>query len=91
MATFREGVARFMSSADVAAKPPASAQPSEPMLKRGDHGPSVVQLQGLLGLAKDGVFGSFTEAAVIALQRRHKLAPDGLVGPKTWAVLEGET
>ena len=34
--------------------------------------------------AVDGVFGSRTEASVIAFQRIFGLTPDGIVGPGTW-------
>jgi hypothetical protein len=33
----------------------------------------------------DGVFGPKTEAAVKAFQKKHGLATDGIVGPKTWS------
>lgn len=35
----------------------------------------------------DGSFGASTDAAVRAVQKSHGLAVDGVVGPKTWAVL----
>lgn len=37
----------------------------------------------------DGVFGSETEAAVHQFQLDHNLSSDGIVGPQTWAALEG--
>ena len=36
-----------------------------------------------------GMFGPKTEANVREFQRVHNLVPDGIVGPKTWAVLDG--
>ena len=38
-------------------------------------------------LAVDGVFGPLTEAATMAFQRRHRMEPDGGVGPLTWTRL----
>jgi peptidoglycan hydrolase-like protein with peptidoglycan-binding domain/DNA-binding CsgD family transcriptional regulator len=35
----------------------------------------------------DGLFGPRTEHAVLAFQRRHGLAVDGIVGPQTWTHL----
>ena len=39
----------------------------------------------------DGVDGPATRSGVVALQRRKGLVPDGVVGPKTLAVLGGRT
>ena len=59
-------------------------------LKKGDKGQQVRALQKLLGgIAVDGDFGTETRAAVEAYQRQYKLDVDGIVGPKTWAVLLG--
>ncbi|MEM9246626.1 MAG: peptidoglycan-binding domain-containing protein [Cyanobacteria bacterium P01_F01_bin.153] len=38
----------------------------------------------------DGIFGSKTEKAVKQFQRSHRLQPDGIFGPATWACLVGE-
>lgn len=59
-----------------------------PVLRRGAHGPQVQALQELLGINADAAFGPETEQAIIALQSREKLAPDGIVGPATWGVLD---
>lgn len=40
-------------------------------------------------LQVDGLFGSETEAAVHQFQQDHGLLTDGIVGPQTWAALEG--
>lgn len=72
-----------------------SSYPGTP-LRRGSTGPSVVVLQVALNRisqnypaipkipAEDGIFGSRTEAAVIAFQQIFGLTPDGIVGPGTW-------
>lgn len=63
-------------------------------IKRGSKGTDVTYLQQRL-TAKgyyvgqiDGDFGRKTENAVKAYQDEHGLTIDGIVGPKTWAVLE---
>ena len=67
------------------------------VLREGDRGDEVKHLQVLLNmrgvpsphLVADAAFGPKTKAAVIAFQNAHRLAPDGVVGPKTWAALAG--
>ena len=59
-------------------------------LKRNSRGSAVVTLQKLLNLCPDGIFGEITEEAVKALQKEQGITPvDGIVGPKTWAKLQG--
>ncbi len=64
-------------------------------LQRGDTGTKVEHLQYMLSVLAeyiseippvqvDGVFGPATESAVIAVQRRFGLTPDGIVGRQTW-------
>lgn len=60
-------------------------------LRRGSQGAEVKRLQKLLGIAQDGIFGSYTERAVKELQLRNGLSADGVVGTKTWALLEGNS
>ena len=63
------------------------------MICEGMNGPDVAVLQALLkergytlsGTA--GVFGTSTDKAVRNFQTERGLAVDGIVGPKTWAVL----
>lgn len=57
------------------------------MIRKGSKGEDVKRLQMLLGIEADGVFGQETHEAVVAFQAAHGLTPDGIVGPKTWAVL----
>jgi hypothetical protein len=74
-----------------------------PMLRFGDRGPAVIDIQHLLNqsmfgsldsdgsqakpLVEDGIFGSLTLARVRSFQRSAGLSPDGIVGPKTAAAL----
>jgi hypothetical protein len=68
-----------------------------PTLRRGDKGPYVTLAQtelvqkgydiGKAGI--DGDFGRATEAAVKALQADFDLKVDGIIGPRTWEVLDG--
>ena len=72
-----------------------SSYPGTP-LRRGSTGPNVVVIQVALNRisqnypaipkipAVDGIFGSRTEAAVIAFQQIFGLTADGIVGPGTW-------
>jgi len=63
-----------------------------PPLYPWDVGPDVEKLQQLLrahgfDLKVDGDFGSLTEAAVRAYQRRHQFRADGVVRPEIWVAL----
>lgn len=66
-----------------------------PTIGKGSSGPWVRHLQARLIEAGavlepfgiDGHFGAVTRSAVVDLQRRAALDPDGIVGPDTWAVL----
>jgi len=76
--------------------PAPEAAPEEvtlPILRRGDRGPAVTQLQERLKAIKlyqgevDGIFGEGTEVAVEAAQKDAGLTADGVVGPATWQAL----
>lgn len=56
-------------------------------LENGSRGTSVKEIQKLLGISADGVFGNGTEAAVKKFQISRGLTPDGIVGNKTYAAL----
>lgn len=60
-----------------------------PTLKAGSGGVDVIELQKLLGVRPTGVFDTATTVAVKNYQGLHKLKPDGIVGPLTWASIEG--
>ncbi len=87
MALFRRGVSDLLAGKTPPPPIPAKDDDNRPTLRRGSRGSPVEQIQGLLGLEQDGIFGPNTEAAVRAFQRNADLVPDGIVGPKTWAVL----
>ncbi len=57
-------------------------------VQRGDRGELVKVLQRFLDVHPDsGHFGPLTAAQVRRYQRAHGLVDDGIVGPKTWAVI----
>jgi len=58
-------------------------------LKIGMKGEDVKELQKLLKIPADGIFGRQTETAVKDFQRKYNLAVDGIAGPKTIALLLG--
>lgn len=70
------------------------AQPasSHSILRRSSSMPilEVIKLQQLLGVTADGIFGALTDHAVRQFQTTHDLTADGIVGPQTWAKLEGK-
>jgi hypothetical protein len=75
--------ARFAAEAAPRAPEPAP----HPLLRQGARGPAVRDLQRLLGLPADGIFGPLTRAAVARRQRAAGTGVDGIVGPRTWAAL----
>lgn len=82
------------------AKPstPAPVRLGDRVLKRGDQGPDVVELQNILNawypaqrlrpaLQPDGDYGERTEARVTYLQQRAGIDPDGVAGAQVFGVL----
>ena len=57
------------------------------LLKKGNRGESVKQLQKALNLYPDGIFGEVTEEAVKDFQKSNGLKQDGIVGDKTCEAL----
>jgi peptidoglycan hydrolase-like protein with peptidoglycan-binding domain len=70
------------------------ADRSHPVLKSGSTGLPVRRLQSRMSAVGydtggvDGRFGGKTDLAVKKLQRDHNLSVDGVVGPKTWQVVD---
>lgn len=69
-------------------KPAPASHPSMHALRSGSTGEDVRDLQEVLSalgypIARDGVFGRQTEAALRAFQRDHGLSMDGIAGPLT--------
>jgi putative chitinase len=67
-----------------------------PVLRQGDRGDAVLDLQNELIEAgyriwADGDFGQHTRDAVVDFQSRHGLTSDGVVGPRTWGFLRAST
>jgi hypothetical protein len=62
---------------------------TNPTLKKGDTGPDVERVQKTLGIPVDGDFGGVTDSAVRSFQAATGLDADGIVGPGTWAELNG--
>ena len=90
MAAFRAAVGAIMGgTAPAPVLIPAVDSSNRPTLRRGARGDLVKEIQTMAGIAVDGIFGADTEAAVRRFQRDRGMVPDGIVGPKTWAVLMG--
>ncbi len=94
MDQFRAQVAAIMAgNGDIRPVIPPRDDSGRPTLRRSNpDNPRflVEELQRKLGFAGDkvdGNFGPMTEARVREIQRTHALVPDGIVGPKTWAVI----
>lgn len=66
----------------------------KPTIKRGAHGPVVGYLQSVINrkaggnMVVDNDFGPKTEERVKDVQRFFKLTVDGVVGPRTWGIID---
>ena len=93
MNVFRLEVDAIMQGRASPRRPIPSDEPDEkrrPTIHRGSRGDLVKQVQSGIKLGiVNGRFGPKTEAAIRAFQRVVGLVPDGIVGPKTWAAIDG--
>lgn len=90
MDDFRRQVAAIMGgTAPLPRIIPAIDGQNRPTLRRGDEGDLVKLIQTRIGIMPTGEFDGVTEAAVRAFQRNNSLVPDGIIGPRTWATLDG--
>jgi peptidoglycan hydrolase-like protein with peptidoglycan-binding domain len=69
-------------------EPARTGSQGRPTIRRGAKGEFVNRIQIKIGVDADGNFGPKTEAALRQFQRDHELVPDGIVGPRTWLVLD---
>ncbi|MEP7008487.1 MAG: N-acetylmuramoyl-L-alanine amidase [Sphingomonas bacterium] len=88
MVDFRAGVAALLTGVQSVPSPAIGDSP-RPILRRGAKGALVKEMQAMLGLPQDGIFGPNTEAKVRAFQQAQRLSADGVVGAKSWAALDG--
>jgi N-acetyl-anhydromuramyl-L-alanine amidase AmpD len=88
MHDFRSQVSMIM--AGIAPGPsviPAMDAANRATLRRDATGDLVKEVQAKVGVPTSGDFDGETEAAVRQFQRDHRLVPDGIVGPRTWATI----
>ncbi|KIC95493.1 N-acetylmuramoyl-L-alanine amidase [Flavihumibacter solisilvae] len=96
MNEFRSSVAAIMNGTAPApvlipaTEPVVNGVDGRPTLRRGANGGFVRAIQQKFGIAISGVFNAETEALVREFQRANRLVPDGIVGPKTWKVLDAK-
>ncbi len=69
----------------------ASCQASNVQLSAASHstGPCVTFVQQKVGASPDGDFGPLTASKVVVFQKAHNIVADGIVGPCTWAAVNG--
>lgn len=87
MAAFRGHVDEILAGLPVLPPMVPSVSPSQAMLRVGSKGNAVKIVQAKVGALPDGDYGPATAIAVKKFQREHGLVEDGMVGPKTWALL----
>lgn len=56
-------------------------------VRGGTDDDNVRRIQAVVGVTKDGIYGSKTKAAVVAWQKKHNLSADGKVGQSTYKAM----
>lgn len=83
-----EGATQTQSqSSSGAAQSTSGAASFNDVVKQGDTGNVVEQIQDEVGVSVDGTFGARTEQAVKAFQSDNDLTADGVVGPETGSAM----
>jgi len=84
-AALLQAIERHAGIAPVA--PPTPTQPvpvaPETMWRVGSTGDKVREIQKIVGVNQDGIYGPQTERAVIQWQKNLRITPDGIWGPGT--------
>lgn len=84
-------VAEYARRMEAAYRRHSGGRASPEVLRVGDRGRAVEELQRALGIEVDGVFGPTTHSAVMTFQEMAGLHMDGVVGARTWTALASRT
>jgi peptidoglycan hydrolase-like protein with peptidoglycan-binding domain len=85
--TLRDANSRVVAFRVMNGESKFGAEPMRQTIRLGDTGPSVSEWQGVLGIAKTGVFDAATKEATKNYQTGKGLTADGIVGPATWGTV----
>lgn len=66
-----------------------TTQQTRRVLRQGARGQDVAEMQRVLGINADGVFGPATDRALREWQRANNLTADGIAGPRTFRAMFG--
>ncbi|WP_333826847.1 N-acetylmuramidase domain-containing protein [Pararhodobacter sp.] len=80
-------VAEYARRMEAAYREHSGGQRSPVVVRVGDRGPAVRELQRALGIKVDGAFGPQTHDEVLAFQSLAGVPVDGVVGARTWEAL----
>lgn len=80
-----QAIARYAGGANPVPQPPTvpTPVPTEAVWRVGSTGDKVREIQQLVGVSVDGIFGPATEAAVKVWQSNLRISADGIWGPAT--------